>query len=114
MADALSRYEQGQPIFFYTWTPNWTVGMLKPAEDVVWLEVYEPSLPEEQKDMEEQTTIPDVKGSESNPCQMGWQANDMPVVATDDNLEGKHAAHKIFEVMSIHQEDLCAKPPFRK
>src|SRR5690606_26733399 len=46
MADAISRYEQGQPIFFYTWTPNWTVGMLKPGEDVVWLEVSEPNLPE--------------------------------------------------------------------
>jgi glycine betaine/proline transport system substrate-binding protein len=109
MADALSRYEQGQPIFFYTWTPNWTVGMLKPGEDVVWLEVSEPSLPEEQKDMEDQTTIPDVKGCASNPCQMGWPANDIQVVANNEFLEANPAAKKLFEVMSIPLDDIFAQ-----
>src|SRR5690606_24763625 len=46
MADAMARYQQGEPILFYTWTPNWTVGMLKPGEDVVWIEVPFPSLPD--------------------------------------------------------------------
>ncbi len=109
MADAISRYEQGKPIFFYTWTPNWTVGMLKPDEDVVWLEVSKPSLPEYQKEMESQTSIPDVKGCASNPCQMGWPANDIQVVANDEFLEKNPAARKLFEEMSIPLEDIFAQ-----
>jgi len=31
MADALGRYQSGQPIFFYTWAPNWTIFKLKPG-----------------------------------------------------------------------------------
>ncbi|TKT78299.1 glycine betaine/L-proline ABC transporter substrate-binding protein ProX [Aquamicrobium sp. LC103] len=109
MADAISRYEQGQPIFFYTWTPNWTVGMLKPDEDVVWLEVSQPSLPEEQKDMEAHTAIPGVKGCASDPCQMGWPANDIQVVANQQFLDENPAAKKLFEVMSIPLEDIFAQ-----
>jgi glycine betaine/proline transport system substrate-binding protein len=36
MADAVARFKEGK-LFFYTWTPNWTVGLLKPGKDVVWL-----------------------------------------------------------------------------
>src|SRR5690606_24617614 len=46
MADAMARYRDGKPIFFYTWTPNWTVGLLQPGEDVVWIEVPFPTLPD--------------------------------------------------------------------
>lgn len=109
MADAVSRYEQGQPIFFYTWTPNWTVGMLKPGEDVVWLEVLEPNLPEEQKDMEAYTAIPGVTGCANDPCQMGWPANDIQVVASQAFLDENPAAAKLFEVMSIPLEDIFAQ-----
>ena len=109
MADAISRYEQGQPIFFYTWTPNWTVGMLKPGEDVMWLEVSEPSLPEDQKDMEAHTAIPDVNGCASNPCVMGWPANDIQVVANEQFLQENPAARKLFEVMSIPLQDIFAQ-----
>ena len=35
MADALARYKNGEPVFFYTWTPNWTVNVFKPGDDVV-------------------------------------------------------------------------------
>lgn len=109
MADAISRYEQGKPIFFYTWTPNWTVGLLKPDEDVVWLQVQEPNLPDDQKDMEAHTAIPDVKGCADNPCQMGWPANDIQVVANNAFLDANPAARKLFEEMSIPLEDIFAQ-----
>ncbi len=41
MADALARYKSGQPAFFYTWAPNWTIFKFKPGEDVVWMNVPE-------------------------------------------------------------------------
>src|SRR3546814_13627218 len=77
MADALARYKEGKPILFYTWTPNWTVGLLKPGEDVVWIGTPEPSLPDDQKQFEDLTTVAGVKGCVSDPCEMGWPANDI-------------------------------------
>ncbi len=109
MADAISRFEQGQPILFYTWTPNWTVGLLKPDEDVVWLQVHSAALPDDQQDMAEFISVPDVKGCADNPCNMGWPANDIRVVANDAFLADNPAVAKLFEVMSIPLDDIFAQ-----
>ncbi|MGH9321752.1 MAG: glycine betaine/L-proline ABC transporter substrate-binding protein ProX, partial [Vicinamibacteria bacterium] len=111
MADALARYKAGEPIFYYTWTPNWTVGLLKPGKDVVWLEVPFPSLPEDQKELEKFTTVSGVEGCVAghDPCEMGWPANDIRVVANNDFLEENPAAKKLFEVMSIPVLDIFAQ-----
>jgi glycine betaine/proline transport system substrate-binding protein len=109
MADAVSRYEQGQPIAFYTWTPNWTVGLLKPGEDVVWLQVQEAALPEDQQDMIDAISFADVTGCADDPCNMGWPANDIRVVANDAFLADNPALAKLFEVMSIPLEDIFAQ-----
>ena len=109
MADAISRCEQGQPILFHTWTPNWTVGLLKPGEDVVWLQVQEAALPEDQQDMVDAISVADVTGCADNPCNMGWPANDIRVVANDAFLAENPALAKLFEVMSIPLEDIFAQ-----
>ncbi len=109
MADAVSRYEQGQPILFYTWTPNWTVGLLKPGEDVVWLQVHEAALPEDQQDMVDAISVADVTGCADDPCVMGWPANDIRVVANDAFLADNPALARLFEVMSIPLEDIFAQ-----
>jgi glycine betaine/proline transport system substrate-binding protein len=101
MADAMARYQQGEPILFYTWTPNWTVGMLAPGEDVVWIEVPEPNLPEAQKQFEDQTTVEGVTGCVEDPCEMGWPANDIRPVVNSAFLEENPAAGKLFEVVQI-------------
>lgn len=106
MADAMGRYEDGEPIFFYTWTPNWTVGMLKPGKDVVWIGVDHPSLPEDQKQYEDQTTVAGVTGCVSNPCKMGWPANDIRPVVNNEFLQNNPAARKLFEVMEIPLQDI--------
>ena len=35
MADTITRYNEGKPIFYYTWTPNWISDVLVPGVDVV-------------------------------------------------------------------------------
>jgi len=35
----LKRYNQQQPILYYSWTPHWLSSELVPGKDVVWLEV---------------------------------------------------------------------------
>jgi glycine betaine/proline transport system substrate-binding protein len=109
MADAISRYQQGEPIFFNTWTPNWTVGILKPGVDVVWLEVPEPNLPEDQKDLEEATIVEGVEGCVDDPCEMGWPANDIRPVANSQFLEENPAAAKLLEVASIPLDAIFAQ-----
>ncbi len=109
MADAIGRYKQGEPILFYTWTPNWTVGVLKPGTDVVWLEVDHPSLPDEQKELEDQTTVKGVEGCVDDPCEMGWPANDIRPVANKKFLDENPAAKKLFEVVRIPLEDIFAQ-----
>src|SRR3546814_18002772 len=71
MADALARYKEGKPILFYTWTPNWTVGLLKPGGDVVWIGTPEPSLPDAQKQFEDLTTVAGRMGSVYDPTELG-------------------------------------------
>jgi glycine betaine/proline transport system substrate-binding protein len=109
MADAMARYQQGEPILFYTWTPNWTVGMLKPGEDVVWIEVPFASLPEAQAQFEDQTVVEGVTGCVADPCEMGWPANDIRPVANSAFLEDNPAARKLFEVMEIPLDDIFAQ-----
>jgi glycine betaine/proline transport system substrate-binding protein len=62
MDETIERYHRGEPVLFYTWTPNWTVGKLVPGKDVVWLQVPFASLPFEQQDLEERTFVEDVPG----------------------------------------------------
>lgn len=46
MADTITRYEQGEPILYFTWVPQWITAELVPGEDVVWLEVPHTDLPD--------------------------------------------------------------------
>jgi glycine betaine/proline transport system substrate-binding protein len=109
MADAIARYEAGEPILFYTWTPNWTVGILKPGEDVVWIETPFPSLPEDQKEFEDQTTVEGVAGCVEDPCEMGWPANDIRPVANNNFLEENPAVRRLLEVAEIPLDDIFAQ-----
>ncbi|HKI80119.1 MAG TPA: glycine betaine ABC transporter substrate-binding protein, partial [Pseudodesulfovibrio sp.] len=109
MAQALGRYKEGKPIFFYTWTPNWTVGLLEPGRDVVWIQVPFPSLPKDQKQYEDDTTVKDVKGCVANPCKMGWPANDIRPVVNDDFMKNNPAAKELFKVMRIPLKDIFAQ-----
>ncbi|TFH86036.1 proline/glycine betaine ABC transporter substrate-binding protein ProX [Billgrantia azerbaijanica] len=109
MADALGRYQEGGSIFFYTWTPNWTVGLLKPGEDVVWLTVDEASLPEDQKQFEDATVVEDVAGCTEDPCNLGWPANDIRPVVNSEFAANNPAAAKLFEVVRISVDDIFAQ-----
>jgi glycine betaine/proline transport system substrate-binding protein len=109
MADALGRYKNGKPIFFYTWTPNWTVGVLKPGKDVVWLQVKETKLPEDQADLKDAATVKDVQGCADNPCHMGMPANDIRPVANSVFLDENPAVRTLLEEVRIPVKDIFAQ-----
>ena len=60
MAAALGAYKAGQPVFFYTWTPNWTVYKFKPGKDVMWINVPEKG--------DTGSVVSGVTGAVSDPC----------------------------------------------
>lgn len=110
MADALGRYKNGEPIFFYTWTPNWTVGILKPGRDVVWLQVEETNLPPDQKDLEDLTVVDDLEGCRGEqPCNLGWPVTDIRPVANSAFLDENPAVRAFLEAASIPVEDIYAQ-----
>lgn len=109
MADAVSRYNAGGPVFFYTWTPNWTVNKLKPGKDVMWIGVPEIIPRPAQKEMEDALIQSGLEGAVSDPLKMGWVANDINVVANNEFLENNPAAAKIFKIMSVPMEDISAQ-----
>jgi glycine betaine/proline transport system substrate-binding protein len=103
-SDVVDRVEAGEPALFYTWTPNWTIDVLTPGEDVVWLE--SPALPED----EGRTEVAELVGCAAElPCQLGWVANDIRVVANDDFLDANPSARALFEAVEIPRDDIAAQ-----
>ncbi len=101
MADAVAAYGAGEPILFYTWTPNWTVNALKPGEDVMWIEVPEVNLPEDLADLADAAVLEGVEGCVADPCTLGFPANDIVPVANSAFLEDNPAVGALLEAASI-------------
>lgn len=101
MADAVAAHQAGEPILFYTWTPNWTVSALKPGEDVMWIEVPEINLPKDMADLADAAVLAGVEGCVADPCKLGFPANDIVPVANSAFLEQNPAAAALLEAASI-------------
>ncbi|WP_299444090.1 glycine betaine/L-proline ABC transporter substrate-binding protein ProX [uncultured Rhodospira sp.] len=100
IADTITRYEQGESILYYTWTPYWVSGVLVPGEDVVWLNVPSSALPPPREDVD--TSLPD--GSN-----YGFQANDQRIIANREWAEANPAAAELFSIMKISANDISAQ-----
>ena len=100
IADTITRYRAGKPVFYYTWTPYWVSNELKPGKDVVWLEVPFSSLPGEQKGLD--TQLPNGKN-------YGFIVNNQQIVANKAWAETNPAAARLFEVMQLSVADINAQ-----
>lgn len=104
MADAQDRIAAGEPTLFYTWTPNWTTGVLVPGEDVVWLE--SPALPDEERD----TSVASLDGcAAEQPCDLGWVVNDIRAVANTGFLDDNPPVRTLLEQVTIPLGDIAAQ-----
>ncbi len=106
IAETIELHTVGQPVLFYTFTPNWTVGELVPGRDVVWLETPYPALPPGQEESEERTSVADIPGCAANPCQTGWPPNDIRVVANSSFLDDHPTLRTLLEQVAIPLEDI--------
>jgi glycine betaine/proline transport system substrate-binding protein len=105
MGDTITRYEQGESILFYTWTPLWVSAVLQPGEDTIWLEVPRTDLPEEQKATAEATTV-SVNGQQKN---LGFAVDQIGVLTNQEFADNNPAAVKFFELVKIPIADINAQ-----
>lgn len=106
MASALAGYKSGEPIFFYTWAPNWTIFKLKPGEDVMWINVPQIMPKESQKAAEERMTVSGIEGAVSDPVKLGFVVSDIQIVANKKFMDENPAARKFFEVVTLPLGDI--------
>ncbi|MEM1172456.1 MAG: glycine betaine/L-proline ABC transporter substrate-binding protein ProX [Cyanobacteria bacterium P01_H01_bin.35] len=99
LADAITRYKQGQPILYFAYNPHWISAILKPEKDVVWLEVPFTSLPEPLKNLSEKDTSVDGKN-------LGFQRSKQRIVTNKKFIEANPVAKKWFELVEITVADM--------
>jgi len=109
IAETITRQRAGEPVLYFTWTPNWTVGELVPGVDVVWLETPFPSLPDDQASAIDRTFVAGIDGCANDPCQTGWPPNDIRAVANAHFLDANPAVRTLLEQVVIPLEDISAQ-----
>ena len=100
IADTITRYKAGKPIFYYTWTPYWVSNTLKRGKDVMWLEVPFSALPGEQSGTETKL---------ANGKNYGFVANNQQIVANKTWADKNPAAAKLFEIIKLPVGDINAQ-----
>ena len=106
MAAALGSYKSGEPVFFYTWAPNWTIFKLKPGKDVVWINVPEIIPSDSQKEAVDMMTQSGIEGAVSDPVKLGFVVSDIRIVANKRFVEKNPAAKTFFEVFTLPLADI--------
>ena len=97
------RVAAGEPALFYGWTPNWTMSVLVPGEDVVWL--TSPALPGDAGS----TAVPGLPGCAWAPCDLGWTVSSIRAVANTDFLDENPQIRRLLEVVAIPLGDIAAQ-----
>ncbi len=106
MASTLAEYKNGEPIFFYTWSPNWTVFKLKPGKDVLWINVPKIIPKESQMADKDSMVVSGVTGAVSDPVKLGFVVSDIRVVANKKFLKQNPAAARFFELFTLSLDDI--------
>lgn len=99
IADTITRYNEGSSIFFYTWTPLWVSTVLKPGQDVTWLDVPFSTLPDEGTNAD--TRLPDGRNT-------GFGVNTIRVLANKRFVDDNPAARRFFELAKVPIDDVNA------
>ncbi|MFH1135364.1 MAG: glycine betaine/L-proline ABC transporter substrate-binding protein ProX [Pseudomonadota bacterium] len=106
MASAIGGYQAGEPIFFYTWAPNWTIFKLKPGQDVMWINVPKIIPKESQESGVDRMTQSGIEGAVTDPIKLGFVVSDIRIVANKKFAEANPAVKKFFEEVTIPLQDI--------
>jgi glycine betaine/proline transport system substrate-binding protein len=105
-ADALAAHRAGEPVLYYTWTPNFTVFELVPGEDVVWINTPGVDPAPAEADLAEFMVVEGLEGAVSDPLVMGFAAADIRAVANNDFLAANPPVERLFELVEIDLLDI--------
>lgn len=95
MADTIARYQEGQPILYFTWVPQWIAGVLVEGKDVVWLEVPHTDLPDGNNDV----------NTSFNGKNLGFAVDTVKAVLNKDFAEENPAALTFLSKLQIGTVD---------
>lgn len=95
MADTIARYQEGQPILYFTWAPQWIAGVLVEGKDVVWLEVPHTDLPDGNNDV----------NTSFNGKNLGFAVDTVKAVLNKDFAEENPAALTFLSKLQIGTVD---------
>lgn len=96
IADMITRYEAGQPVLFYTWTPQWIGAVMRPGHEVTQIDVPHSASPDG-NDTEQ--------ADGSNP---GFEVNTIAFLGNKEFLAENPAARRLFELVQIPIADVNA------
>lgn len=99
MADTITRYNEGQPVLYFTWAPQWISGVLVENKDVVWLEVPFTSLPSGKNDV----------NTNFNGKNLGFAVDQVKSVLNREFAEENPAATKLLSLVQISAGDESAQ-----
>ncbi len=99
MEQPIAQSKKDDLTLMFVWGPGTYLTSIVPGEDVIWLSVGDP-LPGQ----EGQVALPESQ-CPAQPCQLGFAADDIRVVAHKDFLADNPAAAKLLELVTISVED---------
>ena len=102
LADAIARYQQGEPILFYAYNPHWIFSILKSDQDVIWLEVPFVDLPQSLGKVSENDVLVEGKN-------LGFPRNVQRIVANQSFIAKNPVVKRWFELVQIPLEDINAE-----
>ena len=98
--DAIERIKAGQSTLYYTWTPFWVSGILRPGDNVSWLEVPYTDHPSGLGEAD--TTVEGIGN-------VGFAVNTQHVIAGTPFLDANPAARRWFELLKMPVADVNAQ-----
>ena len=99
--EQIHRLEHGEPVLAYTWTPSAYIVELVPGRNAHWLAVPNP-VPEQQG----AAALPESQ-CPTQPCEMGFRAADIAVVANNSFLAANPAAARLLELVTFDVLDIA-------
>ena len=109
MAEGLAKFKNGEPVFFYTWSPNWTIFKMQPGKDVVWINVPKTMPTDAQKATVERMEVSGIKGAVTDPIKLGFVVTDIMTVANKKFLEKNPAAAEFLKNFKVSLGDINAQ-----
>ncbi|WP_163336417.1 glycine betaine/L-proline ABC transporter substrate-binding protein ProX [Desulfopila sp. IMCC35008] len=106
MASAIAAYKDGEPIFFYTWAPNWTIFKMKPGKDVMWINVPKTIPKDSQMKGKDRMEVSGIEGAVSDPVKLGFVVSDVRIVANKKFMADNPAATRFFELFTLPLVDI--------